>query len=93
MKNFKTLDQLKKEFFRNKAFKKAYDELEPEFILIEKIIEARIKKGMTQAELARRIGTKQSALSRFERGDYNPSLKFLRKVADGLGVKLKISVS
>jgi len=43
--------------------------------------------------LARRIGTKQSAISRLERGEYNPTVAFLRKVAVGLDAKLKISIS
>ncbi len=46
---------------------------------------------MTQSELARLIGTKQSNISRLEGGDYNPSLQFLKRVARGLGKELHIS--
>lgn len=90
--NYITHTELKKRLLKDPAAKKAYDDLGPEFALISKIIEKRITEGLTQAELAKRIGTKQSAISRFERGDSNPSLQFMRKLAEGLGVKLKISV-
>lgn len=91
-KDFKPYSELKKKLLKDPAVKKAYDDLGPEFALIEKIIEKRITEGLTQAKLAKRIGTKQSAISRFESGNSNPSLAFMRKLADGLGVKLKISV-
>ena len=78
---------------KDPEFKKAYDDLGPEFALIEKIIELRINHGLTYAQLAKRIGTKQSAISRFENGSSNPSLAFLRKLAKGLDVKLKVTVS
>lgn len=90
MKNY---NNFKKELLKDREIKKAYDNLEVEFILIEEIIKKRIKKGITQKELAERIGTKQSAISRFESGSYNPSLSFLRKLADGLGIKLRISLT
>ncbi|MBI4093155.1 MAG: helix-turn-helix transcriptional regulator, partial [Candidatus Kerfeldbacteria bacterium] len=60
---------------------------------VEKLMEKRIRKGLTQEALARRIGTKQSAISRLERGEYNPTLAFLRKVAAGLNARLKITVT
>ena len=90
MKSYKTL---KKQLLKDKEIKKAYDELEPEFKLIQMIIEKRIKQGLTQEELAKKIGTKQSAISRFEHGAYNPSLVFLQKTAKALGSELHISFS
>lgn len=78
---------------KNKEIRKAYDELGPEFELIAMIIEKRIKKGLTQAALARKIGTKQSAIARLESGSYNPSMAFLEKVAKALGAQLEISIS
>ncbi len=83
--------RVKKQAFRKKGFKKAYDELEPEFALIEMIIAKRIEKGMTQSQLAKKMGTKQSAISRLEGGEYNPSLDFLKKLSKALDVKMKIS--
>ena len=91
--NFISWSKVKAEHLKDPATEKAYDDLGPEFALIEKIIEHRIKYGLTQAQLAKRIGTKQSAISRFESGSYNPTLSFLRKVAKGLDVSIKIKVS
>ena len=93
MRSMMTHAEVKKLLFKDPEVKKAYDDLEFEFALREKIIEKRINEGLTQAKLAKRIGTKQSAISRFESGTSNPTLAFLRKLAAGLDVKIKISVS
>jgi len=92
MKN-KTYKQFKKALLKDKKIKEAYEKLGPEFAVIEMIIGRRIKKGLTQKELARKIGTRQSAISRLESGTYNPSLSFLQKVGEALGAKLKISLA
>ena len=88
----KTHKQIKNIAFKNKAVKKAYDDLESEFALIEMIISKRIEKGLTQSQLAKKIGTKQSAISRLEGGEYNPSLDFLRKLSTALDAKLVVSI-
>jgi len=85
--------QLKRELLRDKKIKEAYERLGPEFTVIEMIIRKRIKKNLSQKELAKRIGTKQSAISRLESGTYNPSLSFLQKVSEALDAKLRISLS
>ena len=89
----KTYKQLKRELLEDKKIKQLYDRLGPEFTMIEMIIKKRIEKGLSQKELARKIGTKQSAISRLESGTYNPSLSFLQKVGEALDVKLKISLA
>ncbi len=89
MKSYKSF---KTELLKDEGIKKNYDELGPEFAIVEKLIERRIRKGFTQAELAKKVGTKQSAISRFESGSYNPSVGFLYKLAEALGAKLRISV-
>jgi len=89
MKNY---NQLKIKLLKDKKIKKAYDELGPEFDLICVIIKKRLEKGLTQKKLAQKIGTKQSAISRFESGNYNPTISFLQKITDALGVELKILV-
>lgn len=89
MKSYKIF---KNHLLKNKEIKKAYDDLGPEFELIQLIIKNRLKAGLTQAELAEKIGTKQSAISRLERGAYNPTVAFLRKVAEALGADLHISL-
>jgi DNA-binding XRE family transcriptional regulator len=82
----------KKKFLSDPEIFKTYQELEPDFFLIQKLIEKRLKQGITQASLAKKIGTKQSAVSRFESGTYNPTLKFIYKVADALDIRVRISV-
>jgi predicted transcriptional regulator len=90
MKSYKSL---KKKLLADRAVKKAYEELGPEFAVIQMLIERRLKKGVTQGQLAEMIGTKQAAISRFESGTYNPTVGFLYKVADALNAKLKVTVS
>mgnify|MGYP001574439137 CR=1 FL=1 len=85
--------KLRAELLRNKEFRKAYDALGPEFELIAMIIDKRIKNGLTQAALARKVGNKHSAIARLESGGYNPSMAFLEKVAKALGGRLSISIS
>lgn len=87
-----TLNALKKKAFKNKAVKEAYDDLELEFSIIDQIIQKRIQKGMSQKDLAQKIGTKQPAVARFESGYYNPSVSFLKKVSKALGGKLTIKI-
>jgi len=86
----KSFKQFKKELLKNKKTKEAYEKLGPEFAVIEMIIRKRISKGLSQKDLARKIGTKQSAISRLESGTYNPSISFLQKVSEALDVRLKI---
>jgi ribosome-binding protein aMBF1 (putative translation factor) len=90
MKSYTTFKQ---QLLRNKEIKKAYDELGPEFALVQMIIEKRNERGLTQAALAKKLGTKQSAISRLERGTYNPTVSFLQKLAEALGTELTISFS
>lgn len=89
MKNYK---ELKRKILEDEKVKKAYDELGPQFEIIRMVMERRIKKGITQKKLAQMIGTKQSAISRFESGEYNPTILFLGKLAGALGTKIRISV-
>ncbi|MFW0862389.1 MAG: helix-turn-helix domain-containing protein [Candidatus Komeilibacteria bacterium] len=64
--------------------KAAYNIARAKYEIISSILEARQKKGYTQSELAKRIGTKQSAIARIESGKYNPSLDLLVKIAGAL---------
>ena len=79
-----------KEALKDLAFKAEYDRLQPEFAVINAIIEARRKKDVTQEELAEKIGTKQSVISRLESGRANPSVGFLKKLAQALNTNLEI---
>lgn len=88
----KTFASIKKKWMKNAEFRKEYDALGPEFSLAEMLIRQRIEKGFTQRELARKIGTKQSAISRLESGSYNPTFAVLKKIAHALGSRLEVSI-
>lgn len=83
-------DKFLKDSLKNPKVRAEFDKLEPEFTLINAIIEARVKKGLTQKVLARKMGTKQSVISRLESGNANPSFSFLKRLAQALGTDLKI---
>lgn len=89
MENWETV---KKELLKDKEVAREYERLKPRYALISQLIGARIKKGLTQAQLAKKIGTKQSAIARVEGGNSNPSIAFLEKLAQALGSKLIIQV-
>jgi len=72
--------------------RKEYEALASQYDIIDAVIAARIEKRMTQAELAERADTKQSNISRFESGNYNPSVEFLQKIAEALGKRLEITL-
>ena len=79
-----------KESLKNPKIKAEYDKLQPEFAMIQTVIDARVKKGVTQEDLAKKIGTKQSVISRLESGRANPSVAFLKKLAHALNSHLEI---
>ena len=84
--------RLKKQLLEDKKIKQLYNELEPEMALVKLIIKKRLANGLTQKQLAAKIGIKQPLISRLERGLCNPSIKFLRKIATALGAKLSIKI-
>lgn len=86
----KTLADFKKEAFKRPGVRKAYKEMQPEVQIIRALIISRNKTGMSQRELAKKIGITQSALARFETGGTNPTLSFLQKITTGLGLKLVV---
>lgn len=87
-----TFESIKKELWQDESFRAEYEKLQPRYDLISQIIEARKEGNITQAELAKRVGTQKSNISRLESGNYNPSLDFLIKIANGLGKELKIQL-
>ena len=90
IKEYSTFREIRKEWMKDPVFKKASKELELEFALIRAILDARINKGVTQKELADKIGTKQSSIARFESGAYNPTLLFVQKLAHALDIKIRV---
>lgn len=79
-----------KEKLKDPKFKAEYDRLQPEFALIKAVLKARKEKGLTQKEIAKEIGTKQSVISRLEAGKANPTVAFLQKFAKALHSSLEI---
>lgn len=91
MKHWQEWDEVKKELLSDPEVKKEYDRLQPEFEIISQLIELRAKKKLTQKALAKKLGTKQSAIARLESGNGNPTLEFLEKTAKALNKKLVVS--
>ena len=71
---------------------KKNQDLAPRYEVVAQLKAARKEKDLTQEELAKKVGTKKSNISRFESGRHNPSLDFLIKVAGSLGKELQINV-
>jgi transcriptional regulator with XRE-family HTH domain len=67
-------------------------DLEEEFNIARELIQARTRTGLTQEEVARRMGTTQSAVARMESGKPLPSLRSLKRYAQATGSKIKISL-
>ena len=70
--------------------KAEYDALEPEFAIIQAMIDARKSSGLTQKQLSERTGIAQADISKLESGNANPSLKTLQRLAAGMGMKITI---
>ncbi len=86
------LSELAKEWMKDPEFRAEYEKADREFALIEQLIMARADAKLTQAELAERIGTTQSAIARLEGGGVLPSMRTLRKYADATGRDLRIEL-
>ena len=84
------LDDFIEEQLQDPVFIEKYDALEPEFVVMQAMIDARKDKGMTQKELSAATGISQADISRLERGTGNPSIKTLQRVAKALHMALKI---
>ena len=88
--------ELKKRALERKNVKAAYEVLETEFSLLRELLKARQNAGLTQAEIAERMGTKAPAVTRLESslssGKHSPSIATLKKYAQALGCRLEIKV-
>ena len=80
----------KQKVLQNPEVKAEYDALQPEYDIIQAMIDARIKQNMTQKDLSARTGITQADISRIENGTRNPSLNMVKKLAQGLGMQLKL---
>ena len=86
----KTLQQVKAEQMENPAFAKEYEAIQPEMDVIKAIVEAITSQNLTQKELAERTGINQADISKLENGTRNPSVNLLKRLAEGMGMTLKI---
>ncbi len=83
-------NDVKNMLLQDAEVREEYDALEPIYEIKSQIIKLRNEQGLSQKDLAELIGTKQSAISRLESGNYNPSLDFLSRVAHALGKEFHI---
>jgi len=83
-------DKFLEEQLKDPAFKAEYDALEPEFAIIQAMIDARSNSGLTQKQLSERAGIVQGDISRLENGNANPSLRTLKRLASAMDMNLKL---
>ena len=86
------LKDLKKRLMADPEFREEYGRIDDEFSLIEALVRARTAAKLTQAELARRLGTTQSAIARLEGGGVSPSFSTLRRYAEATGTRLTVGL-
>ena len=75
---------------RDPAFRREYEALEPEFAIIKQIIDLRIKRQMSQAQLAQRIGTQQPSIARLEARGRVKNLDYLQRIANALDARVEV---
>lgn len=86
----KTLNNMLSEQLNDEEFRKEYEAIQPEMDVIRAIVDARISQNLTQKELAERTGINQADISKLENGTRNPSVNLLKRLADGMGMALRI---
>lgn len=87
------IEEINERLMKDDEFRKEYEKLKPRYELIAQIIDARNELNITQEELALRVGTQKSNISRFESGTYNPSLDFVIKIVRSLGKEIQIKLN
>lgn len=78
------------EQLKDPEFRREYEALQPEHAVIQAMIDARKASGLTQKELSERTGIAQGDICKLERGNANPSIKTLQRLALGMGMVLKV---
>mgnify|MGYP000655139704 CR=1 FL=1 len=86
----RTFDDMLSKQLKDDEFRKEYEAIQPEMDVIRAIVDARTSQNMTQKELAERTGINQADISKLENGTRNPSVNLLKRLADGMGMALKI---
>ena len=78
------------EQLKDDEFREEYEKLEPEFSIVQAVIDARKTANLTQKELSEKTGIAQSDISKLENGNSNPTLAMLKRLADGMGMTIKL---
>ena len=86
----RTFDDMLSNQLKDEEFRKEYEAIRPEMDVIRAIVDARTSQNLTQKELAERTGINQADISKLENGTRNPSVNLLKRLADGMGMALKI---
>ena len=81
---------LKRRWLKEPGFKEGYDALGPEFAVASLLIEARTRANLSQAQLAKKMGTSQSTIARLESGSAKPSLSTLERFAHATGMRMRV---
>ena len=82
--------EFKNKSLENSEIREAYDALQPEYDIIQAMIDARKSQHMTQKDLSEATGITQADISRIESGTRNPSLEMVKRLAVGMGMRLKL---
>ena len=86
----KTLNDMLSDQLKDDEFRREYEAIQPELDVIRAIVDARTSHNLTQKELAERTGINQADISKLENGTRNPSVNLLKRLADGMGMALRI---
>lgn len=87
---FISAEELHQKWMKDPKYRYEYEKLGPEFEIARQILDARIKKKISQEELAKRMGTGQAVISRLESANAKPSLSLIHRLADALGLKVEL---
>lgn len=80
------------ERLKDPKFRKAWEESEVDYLLAKKVIEMRLKRKLSQRDLAKKVQTSQAQIARIEGMDANPSLNTLKRIAKALDTKLQVTI-
>ena len=90
VRKMKTFDEMLAKQMKDEEFKKEYEAIQPEMNEIRASVDARTSQNLTQKELSERTGINQADISKLENGTKNPSINLLKRLAEGMGMTLKI---
>jgi len=85
------ISDMHKKWMKEPKYRKAYEALEEEFVLASAVMDVRNRAGLTQEQLARKMGTTQPVVARLESGRTRPSMRTLGRLAEATGSSLRIS--